>query len=93
MTYSEIINKVSDLISVPPDIIDKVYKAYWLYIKESIQKLPLKENLTESDFIKLRPNFNIPSIGKLCCTYDRYLGVKSRFKNISNIRKKNEEAN
>lgn len=92
MTYSEIINKVSKEINVPPDIVDKVYKAYWLYIKESIQQLPLKEDLTEAEFMKLRPNFNIPSLGKLCCTYDRYLGVKSRFKNISNIRKKNEKA-
>ena len=48
----------------------------------------LKENLNEEDFAKLRTNFNIPSIGKLTCTYDRMLGMKKRFNFIKQIREK-----
>lgn len=92
MTYTEIVQRVSEDTGIPTDIIDKAYKAFWLYIRNSVQELPLKEDLTEAEFLSLRPNFNIPSLGKICVTYDRYKGVKSRFKYIKNIREKNEKA-
>lgn len=93
MTYKEIIYKVSSNTGIPVEMVDKIYKSFWLYIRSSIQELPLKENLTENEFLSLKPNFNIPSLGKLTCTYERYKGVKSRFKYIKTLRKRNEEVN
>ena len=52
------------------------------------EKIPLKEDIDEEDFAKLKTNFNIPSLGKLTCTYDRMLGVKKRFKIIKQLREK-----
>lgn len=77
---------VSSTLEISPDVIEKVYKAYWLYIKTTIQALPLKEDLTEEEFSKLRTNFNIPSFGKLSCTLDKYKGTKKRFKLIEKLR-------
>ena len=91
MTYTEIVQKVSGDTGIPPDIVDKAYKAYWLYIRNSIQELPLKEDITDTEFLNLRTNFNIPSLGKLSCTLERYRGVKSKFEHIKNIREKNEK--
>ena len=88
MNYSDIIGKVSEELNLPKEVVDKTYKAFWLFINQSIQSLPLKENLNEEDFAKLRTNFNIPSLGKLTCTYDRMLGVKKRFNFIKQIREK-----
>lgn len=93
MTYTEIIQRVSDDTGVPFGIVDKAYKSFWLYIRNSVQGLPLKEDITETEFLSLKPNFNIPSLGKLCVSYDRYKGVKSRFLHIKNIREKNEKVN
>ena len=90
MTYKEIINKVSGDINLPPDTVDKIYKAYWRYIRDTIQTLSLKDNLSEEEFSKLKPNFNIPSLGKLTCTYKRYLGVKERFNHIKKLRENYE---
>lgn len=92
MTYQEIINRVSEENNIPKEIVDKAYKGYWSFIKTFIEDLPLKENLSEEDFSKLRTNFNIPSLGKLTCTYDRYKRVKDKFKYIQNLRKRNEKA-
>lgn len=92
MTYSDIISKVAINTGISPDIVEKTYKYFWRYIKESIEELPLKEDLDSKSFDKLRTNFNIPSLGKLTCTYDKYLGVKKRFNYISELRKKNEKA-
>ena len=89
MNYPDIVGKVSRELNLPKEVVDKTYKAYWLFIKNHIQSLPLKENLNEEDFAKLRTNFNIPSLGKLSCTYDRMLGMKKRYKLIKQIREKN----
>lgn len=89
MNYLNIVGKVSEELSLPKEVVDKTYKAYWLFIKHHIQSLPLKENLNEEDFAKLRTNFNIGSLGKLCVTWDRLVGCKKRFEIIKKLRKKN----
>lgn len=89
MNYLDIVGKVSKELGLPKEVVNKTYKAYWLFIKHHIQSLPLKENLNEGGFTELKTNFNIPSLGKLNCTYDRMLGIKKRYKLIKQIREKN----
>lgn len=91
MTYIEIIQKVSEDTGIPASIVDRTYKAFWLYIRNSVKELPLKLVFTETEFLNLKSNFNIPSLGKLTCTYDRYKRVKNKFQHIKNIREKNEK--
>ena len=85
MTYQEIVHKVSEDTGIPVEVVDKAYKAFWSYIRNSVQELPLKGELTETEFLSLRPNF------KLTCTYSRYIGVKEKFNHIKSLRKRNEE--
>lgn len=93
MTYKEAIENVSKETGLPLNIIEKTYKAYWLYIKSTIQKLPLKKSLTEDEFSSLRTCFNIPSLGKISCTYERYVNVKKWLEYTEMCRKKNEKSN
>ena len=86
MNYPDIIGKVSQEMDIPPEVVDTAYKSYWKFIKQTIQSLPLKDDISEEDFTKLRTNFNIPSLGKLTCTFDRMMGVKKRFKYIKRLR-------
>ena len=86
MNYPDIISKVSQEMGLPPEVVDTAYKSYWKFIKQTIQSLPLKDDISEEDFTKLRTNFNIPSLGKLTCTFDRMMGVKKRFKYIKRLR-------
>lgn len=88
MTYKSIIKKVSEELNLPLEVVDKAYKAYWVFIKDTINSLPLKENINEEEFTKLRTNFNIPSLGKLCVTWDRMLKVKKKFEILKQIREK-----
>ena len=82
----DILNNVSRTLGISPDVIEKVYKAYWLYIKTTIEALPLKDNLNEEEFIKLRTNFNIPSLGKLYVTWNRFVRCKKRYELIKKLR-------
>ena len=86
MNYPDIIGKVSQEMGLLPEVVDAAYKSYWKFIKQTIQSLPLKDDISEEDFTKLRTNFNIPSLGKLTCTFDRMMGVKKRFKYIKRLR-------
>ena len=87
MKYSEIINQVSKELDIPVEVVDKAYRSSFEFIKNKIQSLPLKDDITEEEFSQLRTNFNIPSLGKLVCTYDRMVGVKKRFNYIKELRK------
>lgn len=91
MTYEQIINNVAKDLNLPVDIVKNTYSAYWKFIRDSIQKLPLKEDLTDEEFAELGTNFNIPSLGKLCCTIDKYKGVKKKFQYIKSLREKYAE--
>ena len=82
----DILNNVSRTLGISPDVIEKVYKAYWLYIKTTIEALPLKDNLNEEEFLKLRTNFNIPSLGKLYVTWTRFVRSKKRYELIKKLR-------
>lgn len=79
MTYKEIILKVSADTCLPAKLVDRTYKSYWKAIREYIKSLSLKEELTDDEFLQLRPNINLPSLGKLNVTLDRYHGMKKHF--------------
>ena len=88
MKFKDIINKVSEELDLPKDLIENTYKAYWNFIKDTIEELPLKTELTQKEYNKLKTNINIPSLGKLHCTYNRYIGIRNRFNIINKIRQK-----
>ena len=91
MTYDQIITNVATELELSESIVRSTYKAYWQFIRQSIQELPLKEDLQEEEFNQLNTNFNIPSLGKLCCTIDKYKGVKKKFQYIKSLREKHVE--
>lgn len=88
MKYSNIISTVSKELNLSEGVVENTYKAYWNFIRDTIERLPLKTELTQSEYNKLRTNINIPSLGKLNCTYNRYIGIRNRFNIIDKIRQK-----
>ena len=88
MKYSNIISKVSEELGLSRELVENTYKAYWNFIRDTIEKLPLKTELTQLEYENLRTSINIPSLGKLNCTYNRYIGIRSRFNIINKIRQK-----
>lgn len=89
MTYEDIIAKVSETTGLSKRLVDKAYKAYWRGVRQHITALPLKEDLTDEEFLRLQPNINIPSIGKLYVTLDRYHGIKRNFERAREYYKDN----
>ena len=88
MKYSDIINKVSEELNLPRELVENAYKAYWNFIRVTIEELPLKTELSQERYRELRTSINIPSLGKLNCTNNRYIGIRNRFNIINKIRQK-----
>lgn len=86
MNYQDAIDHVANKLGLPREVVKEAYESYWKYIRCTISELPLKEDLSEDEFNKLRVNFNIPSIGKLACPYDRYKAIKDRYKYVKKLR-------
>jgi hypothetical protein len=61
MSYKDAVKKVASSINMSPDTVDRIYKYYWLFIRDQIESLQLKEDISE----EVRTSFNIPSLGKL----------------------------
>lgn len=85
MKIDPIYKRVSEETGIQEDVIKAAYNSFWKFIRKTISALPLKEDLSEEEFKRLRTNFNIPSLGKLCCTYDRFLGMKKRHEYLKKL--------
>lgn len=77
-------------MNIPVEVVELAYKSYWKFIRNTIQELPLKEDLSEEEFAELKTNFNIVSLGKLSCTYDRYLRKKEQLKYKNYVKDKED---
>ena len=86
MNYQDAIDYVANKLELPREVVKEAYESYWKYIRCSISELPLKDDLSEEEFNKLRTNFNVPSLGKLAVTWDRYKAIKDRYKHAKKLR-------
>lgn len=86
--YRKAIKEVAEELGIPEEVAKAAYESYWVFIRESIKELPIKEDLTEEEFSKLRTNFNVPSLGKLSCTYKRYQGMRKRYEFLKALKDK-----
>lgn len=87
--YKQFAKQLSKELDIPEEVIREAYNSYWVFVRESIKALPLKEDLSEKEFSKLRTNFNVPSLGKLNCVYQRYKGVRKKYQYLKRL-KENE---
>jgi len=84
--YDRIVAEVAEKHGVEPRFVDRVYRAYWGFIRETLSSLPLKEDITKEQFEQLRVNINVPSLGKFYCDYDRLVTIKNRIKYLKSLK-------
>lgn len=92
MTLNEIIKKVSEQTGISEKTVDRTYRAYWRAIREHVVSLPFKKDLSDEEFMELQPNINIPSIGKLHVTLDRYQRIKKSYNAYKELKNNRDAA-
>lgn len=91
--YENAVVEVAEKLGLPVSVVNKTYKAFWKFVRESLASLPMKQDLTEEEFNALRTSVNIPSLGKFSCDYDRFKRIKKRMEYIQQIRENDTKEN
>lgn len=71
-TCKQIVQQIAKETKLSEEEVINTYKAYWAFIRHVIESLPLKETFSIEDYKKLRTSVNIPSLGKLACTEEKF---------------------
>lgn len=80
----EALQRIARELDLPLEELISYYKAYWKYIRTTIEDFNLKSDLTQEEYDKLRVNFNIPFLGKLACPYSRQVKLRQSYKDRIN---------
>ena len=80
----EALQRIAMELGLPLEDLISYYKAYWKYIRTTIEGFNLKSDLTQEEYDKLRVNFNIPFLGKLACPYSRQVKLRQSYKDRIN---------
>ena len=79
MKLNELIyNKVAKQYGLSPKVIEEIHRLNWKFIKDKIEELPLKEDITEEELNKLRLSFHIKGLGTLYTTKELITYLKER---------------
>ena len=74
----EIYAKVAGDMGIRIEVVRAAYLSQWQFIRNTIEALPLKEELSEEEFNQLRTSFNLPSLGKIYTTRDKVQRTKRK---------------
>lgn len=82
---NEIYEQVAKDLGLEPEVVKAAYRSQWQFIRNTIEALPLKEELSEEEFSQLRTSFNIPSLGKLYTTDEKVRRAKRRVEYLKEL--------
>lgn len=78
MRLEEIARRAGEELGFPTKLVLNTYKAYWEVIKQKLESLPLKMDITKEELDSLQTSINVPSLGKLYVDKDSFF-IKKQY--------------
>ena len=91
MNCDDAIRTVAERLGLPFELCKRAYASQWVFIRETIKSLPLKEMPAE-DLHKYKTNFNVTSLGKFAILQRDFEGKKRMYEQIKLIQAKNDKS-
>ena len=88
--YDAIIEEVALKHGLPVKVVDRTYRAFWVFVRDKVTSLPLKQPLTEEESNNLRTSINIPSLGKFYCDYEQFSRIKKRLEYVKALKENDD---
>ena len=79
-TLQDIILAASEKLNIPDDVIEIAYREYWNWVRDTLENVPVNEDMTEEEFTKMQTSINVPSLGKFYASYSRAQFLNKKFK-------------
>lgn len=91
MRTDDAIRQVSKELNIPYEVCRKAYMSAWKFIYRNAETPVLSIDTPVEEFRRCRMNFNIPSLGKLNITEDKFNKINRKFRYTLELRKRNAE--
>lgn len=92
-TLQDIILAASEKLNIPDDVIEIAYREYWNWVKDTLENVPVNEDMTEEEFTKMQTSINVPSLGKFYASYSRAQFLNKKFKEYAEKAVQDKEGN
>lgn len=79
-TLQDIILETSKELDIPDDVVEIAYREYWNWVKNTLENIPVNEEMSEDEFKQMQTSINIPSLGKFYAKYSRAQFLIKKFK-------------
>lgn len=90
MNWEDAVRQTSEEMDIPFEVCKAAYLAQWQFIRDTIQELPLK-TIPIEEFDSLRPNFNVPSLGKFYIEKNNFVKLRKAFEFINKKKQENDK--
>ena len=58
-TLQDIILAAAKKLDMPDDVVEIAYREYWNWVKDTLENVPVNEEMTEEEFTKMQTSINV----------------------------------
>lgn len=92
-TLQDAILETSKKLDIPDDVVEIAYREYWNWVKNTLESIPVNEEMSEDEFKQMQTSINIPSLGKFYAKHSRAQFLLKKFKENAEKAIQNSESN
>lgn len=76
--------KIKEMVEeygLPEEVIRKIIKSPYEFIRKKTKELPIKNGMTKEEFLSLKSNFNVPGLFKMHTSWHAYSEIQKKINN------------
>lgn len=80
MVKNKAIEEAAKELRMPYNRVEKIYRAFWKYVRHHIESLPIKGvEMSKEEYESYRPSVSLSYLGRIHCSYDDIVKMKKGY--------------